>query len=51
MSLLNLYGITMSRIYRHLSHAKLYEYALKYEKGKDITYQGALTVISGEKIC
>jgi phosphoenolpyruvate carboxykinase (ATP) len=42
-------GINRPRIYRNLSAAKLYEYALTYEEGSAITAQGALTVRSGEK--
>jgi phosphoenolpyruvate carboxykinase (ATP) len=42
-------GINRPKIYRNLSAAKLYEYALTYEEGSAITAQGALTVRSGEK--
>jgi phosphoenolpyruvate carboxykinase (ATP) len=43
------YQISVPRIYRNLSPAKLYEEALSKEKGSAITAQGALTVRSGEK--
>ncbi len=36
-------------LYRNLSAAKLYEYALTFEEGSAITAQGALTVRSGDK--
>jgi phosphoenolpyruvate carboxykinase (ATP) len=43
------YNINSPKVYRNLSPAKLYEEALRYEKGSAISSQGALTVSSGEK--
>ncbi len=42
-------GITQPKIYRNLSVPKLYEMALKNEKGSIISDKGALLVYSGEK--
>lgn len=42
-------GITKPKIYRNLSVPRLYEMALKNEKGSAISDKGALLVYSGEK--
>lgn len=49
MNRIRIEGLDRPKIYRNLPAAKLYEYALKNEKGSAITAQGALTVRSGEK--
>jgi len=43
------YGITVENILRNATPARLYEEALKHEKGSAISEQGALMAFSGEK--
>ncbi|RME24140.1 MAG: phosphoenolpyruvate carboxykinase (ATP) [Deltaproteobacteria bacterium] len=43
------YGIETTHIIRNATPARLYEYALRYEKGSHIASSGALIALSGEK--
>ncbi|AWV87832.1 phosphoenolpyruvate carboxykinase (ATP) [Bradymonas sediminis] len=43
------YGITVENLLRNATPARLYEEALKHEKGTAISEQGALMAFSGEK--
>ena len=43
------YGITLENVHRNLSHAVLYEHAIRYEPRSSIADSGALCAYSGAK--
>jgi phosphoenolpyruvate carboxykinase (ATP) len=46
---LGIHGITVTNIFRNLSHSELYEEAIRFESGTTISDRGALIAYSGEK--